>query len=35
MNQLCIDQNADQDPQLMLDLHDLMVEHNPWVRVYR
>jgi hypothetical protein len=35
MNRLRIDRNADQDPQLMLDLHDLMVEHNPWVQVYR
>ncbi|KAF8320216.1 uncharacterized protein EI90DRAFT_2894303, partial [Cantharellus anzutake] len=35
MNQFRIDRNADQDPQLMLDLHDMMVEHNPWVQVYR
>ena len=35
MNQFRINRNADQDPQLMLDLHDLMVEHNPWVQVYR
>jgi hypothetical protein len=35
MNQFRMDRNPGQDPQLMLDLHDMMVQHNPWVQVYR
>ena len=35
MNQFHVNWNADQDPQLMLELHDMMVEHNHWVQVYR